>query len=335
MSRLTCSSLEVLPTPLWRTVLRTNFHRVEALADFLELSDTQRKKLDYRPRFAVQVPWRLAQKMEKRTLNDPLVKQFIPLMEERESYPGFVQDPVCDLQFNQEGKLLQKYEGRVLLACTSACAMHCRYCFRQHYPYDLSKSFEKELSWISQDASIHEVILSGGDPLSLSDETLAAFLIPLSKLPHIRRIRFHTRFPIGIPERIDSSLLDLLGELPQQIYIIIHCNHINELDEDIFDALRKLQRLGCIVMNQAVLLKGVNDDSGVLTTLCEALADRGVIPYYLHQLDKVNGSAHFDVPIEAGRILIDEVSHRLPGYAVPKYVHEQAGEKSKTSLVQY
>jgi len=332
MSSQICSPLGILSVPLWRTILRKNFHRVETLADFLELNEEQRKQLDFHPRFPVQVPWRLAQKMEKRTLNDPLVKQFLPLIEERESHPGFVQDPVCDVQFNQEGKLLQKYEGRVLLACTSACAMHCRYCFRQNYPYDLSKSFEKELAWIRNDLSIHEVILSGGDPLSLSDETLSTFLIPLSNLPHIRRIRFHTRFPIGIPERIDSSHLSLLSELSQQIYIIIHCNHPNELDEDIFEALNKLQRIGCIVMNQAVLLKGVNDDGDVLTTLCEELANRGVIPYYLHQLDKVNGSAHFDVAIEKGRMLVEEVSRRLPGYAVPKYVRELAGEKNKTSL---
>lgn len=332
MSRLTTLSIETSALSLWRSILRKNFNNVIALADYLELNEKQRSQIDSSPHFPIQVPVRLAQKMAKGTLEDPLVKQFLPLKIERDSHPSFVRDPVCDLQFHQEGKLLQKYQGRVLLACTSACAMHCRYCFRQNYPYDTAKSFDKELAWLSEDTSIHEVILSGGDPLSLSDETLANFLLPLSQMPHIRRIRFHTRFPIGIPERIDTQFIDLLSRLQQQVYIIIHCNHPRELDEDIFNAMNKLQRIGCIVMNQAVLLKGVNDDSHTLITLCEELSNRGILPYYLHQLDKVSGSAHFDVPIEKGRQLIQEVSQQLPGYAVPKYVAEEPGQKSKTLL---
>jgi L-lysine 2,3-aminomutase len=329
---MACPLLKLVPFSSWRSILRKNFTRIEDLAEFLELSEEQRAQLVSRPDFSLQVPLRLAQKMAKRTLDDPLVKQFLPTRQELTIAPGFVLDPVCDVSFQKSGKLLQKYEGRVLLACTSACAMHCRYCFRQNFPYDPSKLFEEELSQIEQDLSVHEVILSGGDPLSLSDEVLAGLLGKLSVLPHIRRIRFHTRFPIGIPERIDEEFLSLIGSLPQQVYFVIHCNHPRELDCDIFDRLAGLQKIGCIILNQAVLLRGVNDDENVLYQLSEQLANQGIIFYYLHQLDKVQGSAHFEVEEGKGRYLIEALARRLPGYAIPKYVKEVAGQASKTSI---
>lgn len=329
---MSCPLLKIAPISPWRLLLRKNFTRVEALADFLELSESQRAKLYLKPEFPLQVPLRLAQKMAKGTLDDPLVRQFLPILEELEENPRFAIDPVCDVSFQQGGKLLQKYEGRVLLVCTSACAMHCRYCFRQNYDYDSSKSFEKELDQIEQDLSIHEVILSGGDPLSLSDETLENLFVRLGKLPHIRRIRFHTRFPIGIPERIDDQFLSIIGSVPQQVYFVIHCNHPCELDEEILDRLKLLQKMGCIVLNQAVLLKGVNDHPNVLHQLAEELSNHGILFYYLHQLDKVQGSAHFEVSDERGKELIAEIAKSLPGYAVPKFVREVAGEPNKTPL---
>lgn len=324
--------LKVISSSPWRAILRKNFTRVEALADFLELNEQQRAQLIAFPGFPIQVPLRLAQKMAKGTLDDPLVRQFLPLLQEKQMHPQFALDPVCDASFQKESKLLRKYEGRVLLVCTSACAMHCRYCFRQNFAYSSSKGFEEELTLIEQDESIQEVILSGGDPLSLSDETLGQILGRLAKLPHIRRIRFHTRFPIGIPERIDEGFLNLMASLPQQIYFIIHCNHSRELDQEIFDRLRALQRLGCIILNQAVLLKGVNDDAGTLQELAEQLVNQGIIFYYLHQLDRVQGAAHFEVEEERGCSLIAEITKQLPGYAVPKYVREVAGEPHKTLL---
>jgi len=324
--------LNIPPLPLWRTLLRNNFTRIESLADFLELNEEQRAQLIIRSNFPLQVPLRLAKKMGKGTLEDPLVKQFLPLSQELQIHPNFTSDPVCDALSQEEGKLLHKYEGRVLLLCTSACAMHCRYCFRQHFPYDSSKGFEKELAHIEQDLSIHEVILSGGDPLSLSDETLAQILKPLAKLPHIRRIRFHTRFPIGIPERIDERFLSLIAEIPQQIYIVIHCNHPRELDEEIFARLKALQCLGCLVLNQAVLLKGVNDEVTTLCELAELLANHGILFYYLHQLDRVQGTAHFEVEVDKGRALFAAMAKQLPGYAVPKYVQEIPGEPNKILL---
>jgi EF-P beta-lysylation protein EpmB len=317
---------------LWRSILKKNFTRVESLADFLELNQEQRARLIFKPKFPLQVPLRLAEKMMKGTLEDPLVRQFLPTCHELDSRSDFMVDPVCDSAFREEGKLLHKYEGRVLLVCTSACAMHCRYCFRQNFDYEPGKLFEKELKRIEEDLSIHEVILSGGDPLSLSDETLGDLLGRLSQLPHVRRIRFHTRFPIGIPERIDEDFLNVLISLPQQVYVVIHCNHPCELDSDVLDSLKALQRIGCVVMNQAVLLKGVNDDVHTLKQLCEQLANQGILPYYLHQLDRVQGAAHFEVTEKEGHILIEEIAKQLPGYAVPKYVREVAGEPYKTPL---
>ncbi len=329
---MSCPLLKIVSKSSWRAILKTNFTRLERLADFLELNVEQRSQLILQPHFPLQVPLRLAQKMAKGTLDDPIAKQFLATSQERQTRDQFVLDPVCDVAFQEEGKLLRKYQGRVLLVCTSACAMHCRYCFRQHFAYDASKGFENELDKIEQDLSIHEVILSGGDPLSLSDEVLAQILGRLTKLPHIRRIRFHTRFPIGIPERIDENFLNIIANLPQQIYFVIHCNHPRELDNEIFDRLKALQRLGCVILNQAVLLQGVNDDVSTLQQLAEQLANQGIIFYYLHQLDRVQGAAHFEVEEEKGRQLLLEMAKQLPGYAIPKYVREVAGEPNKTSL---
>lgn len=327
-----CSQLQILPSSSWRAILRKNFNRVDQLADFLELSVEQRALLDDRSKFALQVPFRLAEKMAKGTLDDPLVRQFLPTLKEREMQSDFVLDPVCDTDFQKEGKLLHKYEGRVLLLCSSACAMHCRYCFRRNFDYDVSKQFDEELEWIAKDISIHEVILSGGDPLSLSDEILSDLLESLGRMAHVKKIRFHTRFPIGIPERIDEVFLSMIAAVPQQVYFIIHCNHPRELDSEIFDRLASLQRLGCVILNQSALLKGVNDEVETLKELCELLSDHGILPYYLHQLDRVEGSGHFEVEESEGRRLISEIAKQLPGYAVPKYVREVAGAPSKMPL---
>lgn len=326
------SSSDSFPAP-WRLVLRKNFNRVEALADYLELTDDQRQQVLIKSGFVVNVPFRLAQKMAKKSLEDPLVKQFLPTKQETEKNPLFVVDPVGDELCRKAPKLLHKYHGRVLLVCTSACAMHCRYCFRQNFSYEVEdKSFLEELKAIKEDRSIHEVILSGGDPLSLSNELLEELLVQLNGIAHVKRIRFHTRFPIGIPERIDDRLLSLLESCSKQLFIVIHCNHPRELDEEIFDRLKALQKRGCVLLNQAVLLKGVNDDVAVLEELCEALSNRGILPYYLHQLDRVQGTAHFEVEEEKGIKLIEELAKRLSGYAIPRYVREISGEPHKTPI---
>ena len=216
---------------------------------------------------------------------------------------------------------------------TSACAMHCRYCFRKNYPYETAdKHYENELESLRQDETIQEIILSGGDPLSLSNESLDQLLSRLQEIPHIKRIRFHSRFPIGIPERIDEEFLQLLKKFTFQFWFIVHVNHPVELDEDVLNALSHIRKLGVPVLNQAVLLKGVNDQEAILEALFRKLANHGIFAYYLHQLDKVQGSAHFEVSKERGLELIRHLEQSLPGYAVPKYVQEIQGEPSKTGI---
>lgn len=317
---------------LWRQVLRQNFSDLSLLADFLQLNQSQREQLLQRPRFALNVPLRLAQKMAKGTLEDPILKQFLPNIAEKISPLNFVKDPVGDNACRKSNKLLHKYQGRVLIVCSGACAMHCRYCFRQNFDYEVDrKGFAEELQLISDDTSINEVILSGGDPLSLDNRTLATLLEGLANISHVRKVRFHTRFPVGIPERIDDGFLALLdGRL--QFLFVLHVNHARELDQEIFAAMKTIQKRGVPVLTQSVLLKGINDDVDTLQELFTQLVDNGIMPYYLHQLDKVQGAAHFEVPEEEGVSLIKALSNSLPGYAVPRYVKEVAGLPSKSLI---
>jgi EF-P beta-lysylation protein EpmB len=320
--------------PAWKTILRTNIVDAGVLSRFLVLTDDQQRVILSRPKFILNLPMRLAHKIEKGTLDDPILKQFLATVDEVEDTPGFSCDPVADTSFKQTHKLLCKYQGRALILCSSACAMHCRYCFRQNFDYDVTvKGFEEPLKSIASDSTIEEVILSGGDPLSLDDGTLAKLIGQLDSILHVKKLRFHTRFPIGIPERIDQSLLDILAQTRLQVWFCIHTNHPKELDADVLAALKKVQKLGIPVINQSVLLKGVNDDPKTLTELCKLLTDNGILPYYLHQLDRVKGSARFEVPEKDGIALVKEIATRLPGYAVPRYVKEVPGAPGKVFIV--
>lgn len=319
--------------PLWKRLLRHNFFDISKLADFLELDETQRQCLLSKPRFMLNVPLRIAQKIEKGTLDDPILRQFLPVQEEEKIVESFLCDPVGDVQGCRTAKLLHKYQGRVLLLCTSACAMHCRYCFRQHFDYEIAdKLFSEELDYIAKDSSIHEVILSGGDPLSLDDRLLKQLFDNLAQIPHVRKIRFHSRFPVGIPERIDDAFLALLQAYSFQFWFIVHINHPRELDADVGHALKAIQKMGIPVLNQSVLLRGVNDDIDTLTELCERLVDNGISPYYMHQLDRVQGAAHFEVDEREGAALMKALAKRLPGYAIPRYVREIAGAPGKVPI---
>lgn len=318
----------------WRQIQRENFVHFDSLANYLELSQELRARVLKRPRFVLNVPRRLAEKMAKNTLDDPLFRQFVPLEDELVAAPGFVADPVQDSNFRKCGKLLHKYKGRALLVVTGACAMHCRYCFRQNFPYEMaSTGFEEELAYIRGDATLEEIILSGGDPLSLSDAALGDLLRELSSIAHVKRIRFHTRFPIGIPERIDDSLLKILEVCRPQLFFVIHCNHSRELDQDVVGALKRVQKLGIPVLNQAVLLKGVNDSPETLLTLSKALLEAGVLPYYLHELDRVQGTAHFEVEPGQGVEWLRFIQHNLAGFGVPRLVREEAGKPSKSFII--
>lgn len=317
----------------WRLIQRENFTHWEKLADFLLLDDAQRNQILKNPKFPLNLPKRLAEKIAKRTLDDPILKQFLPLQLETIASPGFVKEPLQDFAFKKENKLLQKYQGRALLVCTSACAMNCRFCFRQNYEYDIeNKLFDKELQLIECDESLSEIILSGGDPLSLSNEIFGDLIARLSAVPHLKRLRIHTRFPIGIPERIDPEFLHILQSSRLQIYFVIHCNHAMELDPEILGKLKTIQKLGIPILSQTVLLKDVNDEADTLKDLFNLLVDHGIQPYYLHQHDRVRGTAHFEVDEEKGVSLMKQLSAQLSGYAVPRYVKEVPYEPNKVPL---
>lgn len=315
----------------WRQIQKQNFTDWKKLAAFLQI-DTDH--ILARPRFSLNLPLRLAQKIKKNTPNDPILRQFLPTKDELKVAPGFTPDAVGDSPSRKGKKLLHKYKGRALIVCTSACAMNCRFCFRQKFPYETEeKSFEDEVKAIAADASISEIILSGGDPLSLSDRTLQDLISSLDKIPHLTRLRFHSRFPIGIPERIDASFLKVLKSTRLQVFFIIHSNHPSELDAEVLAALKKIQLLGIPILNQSVLLKGVNDSVATLKALVEKLVDNGILPYYLNQLDRVEGAAHFEVDEEKGKALLKQLASEISGYGIPRYVREIAGEPGKTTLL--
>lgn len=318
----------------WRQIQRENFTRMNELADFLELDECARAQLLQPASFVLNLPRRLASKIRKNDLSDPIARQFIPTCQELEKGFLFEKDPVQDTEFRLTDRLLQKYPGRALLVTTGACAMHCRYCFRQNYEYPTGGAFDKELSILKERQDIEEVILSGGDPLSLSDEKLFGLLDKLSKISHIKRFRLHTRFPIGIPERLDESFLLQFSKLNTPVWVVLHTNHANELDEEVLSALKCWQRAGAILLNQSVLLKGVNDSLEVLKELCQTLINNGILPYYLHQLDKVEGASHHEVDPQKGLEIVDQLRKELSGYGVPLYVQEIPHESSKTPLTQ-
>lgn len=317
----------------WRQIQKESFSKISEICEFLELDESNRKQLLEKPTFKFLLPKRIASKIPKNDLNDPIAKQFLPLKDELIKKQGFIPDPTCDVLFQKEEKILHKYEGRLLLITTGACAMNCRFCFRQNFSYPQTKGvFEKELAYIKQETSLHEVILSGGDPLSLSDETLEKLLEALDAIDHIQIIRFHTRFPIGIPERITPALLNIFSKLRKQIIFVIHANHVNEFDKEIFQALKSLRLHNVQLLMHTVLLKGVNDDLFSLKNLFLTVSANGIFPYYLHQLDQVEGTTHFFTPVEKGLFLIDELRKVLPGYATPRYVQEIPNAPYKTIL---
>ena len=288
-------------------------------------------------RFPLRVPLSYLNRIERGNPADPLLLQILPLHAELNETPaGFSADPVGDLGANPLPGLIHKYHGRVLIITTGACAIHCRYCFRRHFPYSEDSltptNLVKILDYIRADTSIEEVILSGGDPLSLNNARLQTLGDQLATIPHLQRLRIHTRQPIVLPERIDTGLLTWLRHLPMQTIMVIHCNHAREIPPTTRQMLHALADTGLTLLNQAVLLRGVNDTIDSLKTLSEQLFDAKVLPYYLHQLDKVAGAQHFEVPDQQARALVKALSHQLPGYLVPKLVRETAGEAAKQLL---
>lgn len=323
--------------PAWRQALRTAVRDPLELCRRLQLpADCERAAIRAGRRFPVLVPLSYIARMELGNPRDPLLRQVLPWDDELSAATGFTADPVGDMAAQRAAGLLHKYLGRALMITTGLCAVHCRYCFRREYPYGQSPAtatrWSAAAAEIARDPSLEEVILSGGDPLTLRDAQLADLVQMLARIPHLRRLRVHTRLPIMIPERVTDDLLAWLRGTRLTPIVVVHVNHPRELDADVAAALGKLADAGIPLLNQAVLLRGVNDHLDTLIELSQRLLDCRVLPYYLHQLDRVAGAAHFETPVEVGRRLIEEMTARLPGYAVPKYVREVPGAPAKQRI---
>lgn len=286
--------------------------------------------------FPLRVPHGFVAKMRHGDAADPLLLQVLPQAAELATVPGFGRDAVGDLDARAASGVLHKYEGRALLVATGSCAVNCRYCFRRHFPYAeetaAANRWRAALDHVRADATIGELILSGGDPLSLSTPKLAELGAALATIPHVRRLRIHTRLPVVLPERVDGEFRDWLAALPLQKVVVLHANHPNEMDAQVARACADLRAAGATLLNQSVLLRRVNDDDATLAGLSERLFDAGVLPYYLHQLDRVAGAAHFEVDDERARALVAALRARLPGYLVPRLVREVAGAPHKIPL---
>ena len=321
------------PAP-WQQELARGFRRPADLLRALDIP-ADYPGLSFEDRaFPLRVPRCFVARMERGNPADPLLQQVLPRKIEYRAAPGFGADPVGDKQAMPLPGLLHKYHGRVLLVATGACAIHCRYCFRRHFPYGDARpgDWRGALDYIANDGSIREVILSGGDPLTLSDGRLADLTSGLDAIPHVKRLRIHTRLPVVLPARIDGDFMTWLTRLRLDKVMVIHANHPNELDDEATAALARLKAAGITLLNQAVLLQGINDDAAVLADLSERLFAAGVLPYYLHQLDKVQGAAHFEVDDERAMSIHRQLLIRLPGYLAPRLVREQAGEAYKSPM---
>lgn len=286
--------------------------------------------------FEVRVPAPYLARIRPGDPADPLLRQVLPLGEEALAAPGYVADPLAEADHTPARGLIHKYAGRVLLIASPTCAVNCRYCFRRHFPYAENApsrtQWQETLAYLREDASIHEAILSGGDPLAASDRQLAWLVERLAAIPHLKRLRIHTRLPVVIPDRIDAALLDWLSTTRLQKVVVLHVNHAQEIDDAVIDACQRLHDAGVTLLNQSVLLRGVNDDVDTLAELSERLFEAGVLPYYLHVLDPVEGASHFDVADDEARELVAELRKLLPGFLMPTLVREVPGEASKTPL---
>lgn len=286
--------------------------------------------------FPLKVPRGYIARMQKGNPDDPLLRQVLPLQEELLIVPGYERDPLQELEKNPIPGLLHKYHDRVLVTLTGVCAVHCRYCFRRYFPYEENNpgrhGWEKIFNYIQNNTNITEVILSGGDPLAVSDQLLTSFTQQLKAIKHIKRLRIHTRLPIVLPERITEGFVQWIQQLSLPLSIVVHANHPQEINHEVHTAIATLRRAGVHVFNQSVLLKDINDDADTLIKLSEALYTAGIIPYYLHVNDKVQGAAHFDLPLERALALHTEMTKRLPGYLVPRLVREDPGMPAKTLL---
>ena len=321
----------------WQNALASAVRDPEELVRLLELPAEYLEPARRASRlFPLRVPRGYVARMRRGDPSDPLLRQVLPLDAEFDEPPGYGADPVGDLDSRRDPGVLKKYQGRALLITTGACAVHCRYCFRRHFPYQQEQAargrWRPALESVAADPDIREIILSGGDPLSLGDARLTELLTGLGQIPHVRRLRVHSRHPVVLPERVTDRLCRLLEDFPGPVTVVLHANHANEIAPDVVDAVARLRHTGALLLNQAVLLRGVNDSPAAQMALGEALTAAGVAPYYLHCLDPVAGAAHFDVPEAQASDLVAQLREIAPGYMVPRLVREIPGEAAKTPI---
>lgn len=321
----------------WKAILGNSRMTTEQLLNSVglgthPLTNSQAEKL-----FELRVPGPYLDKIEYGNPEDPLLLQVLPQAAELLKHEDYSDDPLAEADATANTGLLHKYKSRVLLITTQSCAIHCRYCFRRNFPYEQhrqsTQDWQQAFDYIKQDQDVNEVILSGGDPLTLNNDYLLKLLIELDQLPNIKRIRIHSRLISSLPQRIDGDLIDGLSKLSKKLIVVMHCNHSNELDDDVGRAIAALKTLDITLLNQSVLLKGINDDARVLAKLSEKLFDYGVMPYYLFTLDKVSGAAHFDLPAKEIRNIYQSLLGKLPGFLVPKLMSEIPGKKSKVPFI--
>ncbi|MDN3608392.1 EF-P beta-lysylation protein EpmB [Vibrio ostreicida] len=323
----------------WLQQLANGISDPAKLLEQLEIDPLPLQKgFSARKLFAQRVPQSFVDRMERGNPSDPLLRQVLPLLEEFESHPDYSPDPLNE-QDNKVPGLLHKYRNRALLIVKGGCAINCRYCFRRHFPYNDNKGtksvWQQSLDYIEQHSELNEVILSGGDPLMAKDGELSWLIEGISAIGHIKRLRIHSRLPVVIPARITPELTQLLASTRLQVIFVTHINHANEIHQELRDQLRVLKQAGVTLLNQGVMLKGVNDNIDAQVTLSETLFDAGVLPYYMHVLDKVQGAAHFLVPDQQAKAIMAGVIERVSGYLVPKLTREIGGRNSKTPLDLY
>jgi EF-P beta-lysylation protein EpmB len=329
--------LPPLPAPDWRHQWRDAVRDPRELLALLGLDALAARISDAAAaQFPLRVPRAFVARMRHGDAGDPLLRQVLPLDDEDRIVPGFGLDAVGDGAARTAHGVLQKYRGRALLVATGSCAVHCRYCFRRHFDYAAdtaaSNGWAQAIARIAADPTIDEVLLSGGDPLALATPKLAELTTALAVIPHLKRLRIHTRLPVVLPDRVDESLLAWLRSLPWPVTVVVHANHANEFDDAVDAALARLRAAGATLLNQAVLLRGVNDDVDALAALSERGHRAGVLPYYLHQLDRVQGTAHFEVDDARAIALHRALAARLSGYLVPRLVRELPGDPGKRPL---
>ncbi len=325
-------------TPVWQKALAEAYTRPEELFQYLKLDEKQLPAaIESAKQFILRVPHSYAELMEKGNPHDPLLLQVLPREEELTAHSGYTPDPVGDLTHQELPGLLHKYQGRALIISSESCGVNCRFCFRRHFPYGHTSlsglNQQPILDYLERSDDIHEVILSGGDPLVLSDQKLQQFSLQLGQIKHLKRLRIHTRLPVVIPQRVTSALVEWLSNSPLKPILVLHINHPRELSLELKASLRFLHQKGIALFSQTVLLKGVNDHPDTLAELYESLFTQGVQPYYLHLLDRVQGATHFDLPRDTASTIYQTLRSLLPGYMVPKLVQEISGENAKTLLI--